>query len=118
MNSRRDLDILVAAVVAFAGGLAAGLLLAPQSGRTLRGMIAERARAQTRWVEQQLNTVEERLATVEDRLRESGQELGAKVREATQKAVDQVVPSLPDDPEEWNLEDKDVAGELRRMPRK
>jgi gas vesicle protein len=100
------------------GGVAAGLLLAPQSGRKLRGMIAERAKAQSRWAEQQLETLEERLSEVEERLRESAHHLAEQAREATHKATDQVFPDLPEDPQDWNIEGNDVAGELRRMPRR
>ena len=116
--ANKTLDILIVGAAAFAGGYLAGVLLAPRSGEETRQQIGERAKAQTRWVEQRIARLEDQIGKVEEQLRQKSGAFGDQVREAAQNAVDQVVPSLPDDPKAWGVGDDDVAGDLRHMPKK
>lgn len=87
--------LTTAAVVAFAGGLALGLLMAPRPGRELRQELASKARARLQGLEQQLRQLESHLRQVEARFR-------ALLPEDTETAL--------------QLKDQDVAQELPRMP--
>lgn len=115
MNTR--VSILLTAVAGFAGGLLAGLLLAPQAGRATRRRLAESARDSTHWMEEQFHAFEHQLAEVEHQLQEAGTHLTDRVRAATQDAVDQYLPSMPDD-ETWALGRDDLSRDLRHLPRR
>ncbi|GEM_PF-1400200 len=87
--------LATAAVVAFAGGLALGLLMAPKPGRELRQDLASKARARLQGLEQQLRQLESHLHRVEERLR----------------------TLLPEDTGETiELKNQDIAQALSRMP--
>ncbi|WP_456428456.1 YtxH domain-containing protein [Rhodocaloribacter sp.] len=116
MHTRRDL--FWTALFAFAGGFTAGLLCAPHSGRKSREIIAGRVRAEGRRIEQQLRAMEEQLAALEAQVAAAGREVGEKVREAAERVVDQVTPTLAEDPEAWKVEDEELTRDLRRMPRR
>lgn len=118
MDSAQTVERAALAVAAFTGGLLAGLLLAPRSGRKMRRLIAKKAQAQSRWAEQRLHDVETQLSALEQQLRDAGAGLSDQLRDATQKAVEQVTPTVPDDPAAWSVEGREVASELRRMPRR
>lgn len=115
MSATRNL--LVASVLAFAGGLVTGLIVAPHSGKKMRRLIAGRLQEEMLRMEGKLDTVEERMEELEEKVVQATHDLGERVMAATREAVDQVVPDLPDDPEEWEMKKGDVAGSLRKMPR-
>ncbi|GIV59587.1 YtxH domain-containing protein [Rhodocaloribacter litoris] len=111
-------DLICTALLAFAGGVAAGILFAPDSGRASREKIAARLRAERRRIEQQLRAMEEQLSSLEAQLVSAGQEVGEKVREAAQRVQAQLTPDLPGDPDAWKVEDNELGRDLRRMPRR
>lgn len=113
----RKVNPILAAVAAFAGGFAAGLLFAPESGRALRRKLASQAEAPTHWVGGRLHEVERQLTALEKELRATSAEFSEKLRETTQRTMAQYVPDLPDDPEAWHVESPEVARELRGLPR-
>ena len=116
MNTRQSQ--LLTAVVAFAGGFLAGVLFAPQSGREARRRIAETAQDSTRWMGERLQAVETQLGAVEQQIQAAGAQFGEKMRGAAGKAVDQYVPSVPDDADALQIDQEDVDHDLRHMPRK
>ena len=109
--------MLLTAAAGFAGGLVLGLLLAPEAGRTTRRRLAESARDSTHWMEEQFHALEHQLEEVEHQLQEAGTHLTDRVRAATQSAVDQYLPSMPED-ETWGLGHDDLSRDLRHLPRR
>ncbi len=109
---------ILLAAVAFAGGYLAGLLFAPASGRETRRRIARSAQEPSRWVGGQVHAFEARLAALEAQLQTLSRQFAEKMRETTQGALDQVLPSVPEDDEAWQIEGDELARNLRRMPRK
>lgn len=118
MRYRSDFELFTTALAAFAGGFVAGLLLAPHSGQKMRQLIAKKAKAQSRWMEHQLEGLQDQVNTLKDEVHAASQQVGDKVRTATNEVVDQVLPNLPDEADAWGVEGQDVVGDLRRMPRK
>ncbi len=114
MSTQRD--VFVTAVLAFAGGLVTGLLVAPHSGKKLREMISARVHHEMKRVEGKLHDVEDKVVDLEQRVVAASQDVSERVLEATKQAVDQVVPTMPDDPEAWGMAQKDVPASLRKMP--
>ncbi|RMF53896.1 MAG: YtxH domain-containing protein [Bacteroidetes bacterium] len=111
-------NLFTTALLAFAGGLAAGLLFAPESGRTSREKLAARIRAERRRLERQIQALEEQLGHLEEQIVSAGHEMGERVREAAHRAEEQITPDLPDDPEAFKVDDEEMAQDLRRMPRR
>lgn len=118
-------DTLLTAVVAFAGGFLAGILLAPDSGAKTRERIADEAKARMRRLEGRLDSLQEQLAGLDDavkntasdlsrRVKAASTQVGQKFRDATHQAVD----VLPTDADAFHVDPGDVTGDLRRMPRK
>lgn len=87
------------AICAFAAGVVTGLLLAPRAGHETRRELASKARARLHELEEQLHGVESHLRRVEQQL----QTLGERFRKAAAS-------------EAWQLENRDIARELPRMP--
>jgi gas vesicle protein len=110
-----SIDRLLTGLVAFAGGMMAGVLLAPQSGAETRGKITDEARVQLKRMEGQLEGLEKKLADVTSQVIETSGEVSEKIRGAT---VDQVLPELPEDPEAFKIAADELAGDLRHMPKK
>lgn len=106
-------NLLVTGLAAFAGGVVAGILFAPDSGARTRARIAEEARAQARNLEKKLSGLESKIDDLQKQVRETGTHLGERVVEAARHAA----APVPDDPEAFHVEKGDVAQDLRRMPR-
>ena len=108
----------ITAVSAFAGGIIAGLLLAPDSGRENRRRVSEKMKEQSRKLEQQIDELEDKYRDVESEVVKSGHDIADKLRDKTYKTVDHYLTSVPDDAEqEWGIEGDDVAKNLKRIPR-
>ncbi|MBO6577299.1 MAG: YtxH domain-containing protein [Rhodothermales bacterium] len=110
-----SIDKFMTGVVAFAGGVVAGILLAPQSGAETRERLSDEARSRLSRIDGQLDGLEKRLAEVSAHLREASHDLGERVKHST---VDQVLPDVPEDPEAFEVDRDEVASDLRHMPRK
>jgi gas vesicle protein len=114
---------VLSAAFAFAGGVVAGILMAPRSGVETREMLAEEARGQLKTISKQLRNLETQVNGLVDQMRSASDDLGQKVKHATddlgqkvkQATVDHVVPEVP---ESFDVNDNEVASELRHMPRK
>lgn len=115
---RHAANTLIVGLTAFAGGLIAGLLIAPESGEKSRRRLAAAARQQIDRLEGQVRTLERRLHEMEDDVRSSGRDIADRVRTATADAAHAVLPDLGDEDEPWELGRQDVAHSLRRMPRR
>ncbi|MEM6645266.1 MAG: YtxH domain-containing protein [Bacteroidota bacterium] len=102
------IDTLITALAAFAGGYAAGTLLAPSRGEETRKAIGEKVRAQTRWMEDRIHQLE---AQVEAMKASLDQKLEALAAEETTDA------DQPAD-ESWDVDPSSVERDLARMPRK
>lgn len=111
MNATKSLFV---AAAAFAGGYLAGLMLAPYSGERNRRIVRDKLRAQSRWFEAQFATLEGKVEAMEQQV----EHLGHEIADAAHKTVEHFVPSLPDDPDAFHIERKDVAKDLRRMPKR
>jgi gas vesicle protein len=109
-----SIDRTLTGLVAFAGGMLAGILLAPQSGADTRAKLSEEGKVQLKRMEDQLAALEQKLSEVGDQVVATSQEVGGKVREST---VGQVLPEVPD-AEAFKVDDKEVASDLRHLPRK
>lgn len=116
MNSR--LSQLSTVVAVFATGLFAGLLLAPRSGENTRRRMAVRARFQMRRAEQKLDEVEQQLASLNDRISETGKDITTRVRTIAEETLNDHLPDLGSDADEWNLSEGEVSRELRHLSRK
>lgn len=112
MTTRQTM--LITGLAAFVSGFFAGLAFSSERGRQVRQQISEQAHHTSSWMEDRLHHLEGRLHDLEDRLQHAGEEFGARVREATDRATDHLVPQAPDD---WDVENDEVTRELRRMPR-
>jgi gas vesicle protein len=105
MNS--SFEKILIGFAAFVGGVSVGLLVAPRSGRETRDQIASDTRTSTRWLENQI-----RQAT--DQLRTTKTEVISKIKTSTQETIDQILPDLAQDSDEWNTMYGDVADEAGR----
>ena len=112
MNNRFSYIVTVAA--AFTTGLCTGLMIAPQSGKSLRRRMASEAKAQLKTAEAKLEVIEAELAKVNERIQSAGQELGDKVRDV----ADEIVPDLAKDSDDWNLTKNEVEQGLRHLSRR
>lgn len=113
MNTKQS--VLLTSALAFASGFLGGLLYASESGRQVRAQVSQRAAGSSRWLEQHLHGLEERLHELEGRLNAVSEGVGARVRQATDRAAEHYVPQAPS---EWDMHDADLARSLRRMPRR
>lgn len=114
MNDQKNL--LVTAIAAFAGGLLAGMLYAPRSGKQTRQVIGRKVREQTRWVEERVHNLEQKLEGVEEQISKLKADVTERVRDVTQKTVEHYVPDVSKDSAEWDVEKNDVTDDLSRMP--
>jgi len=111
-------NTLLAVLAGFAGGFVAGLLFAPQSGSSTRKRIGDSMQASTKWAERRFHEIEKHIEALEERLVATGSEFSEKLSSTTKKAVDNLVPSIPDDAESWDLEGSELKQDLRRIPGK
>ena len=114
MSTNRNM--LLTAMAAFAGGFVAGLLCAPQSGSVLRRRIGDSMQAPTQWAERHFHEIEEQIEALEKRLVATSSEFSEKLSAATKKAVENLVPSIPNETESWDLEGSEIKQDLRRIP--
>jgi hypothetical protein len=108
MNTRATLVLTGAA--AFAGGLIAGILLAPESGHRMRGKLIARMNVPVRWVDDRLDELEGKLHDLESHV----EGVRKQVRTAT---IDRVIPDVPDR-EAFDVDSAEIARELPRMPKR
>lgn len=98
---------VLTALLAFAGGFVAGILLAPDSGSGTRGRIA--------------STAKDRLAHLDDQLDGLTGQLDAlqnQIQKASQTIAERVKTVAIGEEGDWEVADDDVNRDLRRMPRK
>ncbi len=105
--NRQGSNIIVA-LAAFLGGVSLGLLWAPRSGRDTRDQLATHARTSGNWIEAQVKEAN-------SKIRATGEEIAGKIRMATQEVVDQIIPDLATDSEEWDQAYVDAARAVRKM---
>jgi gas vesicle protein len=108
MNTRATLVLTGAA--AFAGGLIAGILLAPESGHRMRSKLIARMNVPVRWVDDRLDELEGKLHDLENHV----EGVRKQVRTAT---IGRVVPDVPDR-EAFDVDSAEIARELPRMPKR
>lgn len=108
---------VAASIAAFAGGVLAGILFAPQSGREFRRAIANRALVPAHWVEGRFYEIERQLEALEQELRATSAEFSEKLRDATHRAVAQYVPDFPENPEAWDVDGPELTRDLPGLPR-
>ena len=116
MNTR--FSDIVTVVAAFTAGICTGLMIAPASGKALRRKMRAEAESQLKSAEEKLEMIEDQLAKVNDRIQTTGKEIGDKVREATQEAVDEILPDVTKGSENWDLTKDELEKELRHMSKK
>ena len=108
-----------AVIIAFATGFVAGILLAPRSGNHTRQRLTDQARDQLHSAEKQLEVVEHQIADLNDRIHETGRTLSGKIRKAASEIVDQHIPDLAEDTEQWSKGgEEEVMKDLRNITRK
>ena len=107
--------VLIVGLAALAGGVAAGVFFAPQTGRKLRSQLVQSTQDSAHWVSGRLHTLENSLASLEEQLHSAGDQFADSLHEKTDKVLSYY---LPDVPASWELEDREVARQLRRMPRR
>ncbi len=112
MNKRFSYLVTIAA--AFTTGLCTGLMMAPESGKSLRRRMSSEARSQLKSAEAKLEIIEDQLIKVNERIQLAGQELGDKVRDA----AGEIIPDLSKDSDSWNLTKDEVEKDLRHMSRR
>lgn len=108
--------VVVIAAAAFGAGAVAGMLFAPASGEENRRRLAQQVKDQTTGLEKQIKDVESNISNLEKQIRQSGQEIGARVKTAANSAIDRLLPDAPND-DSWNIENTDVASDLPHMPK-
>lgn len=111
MKSNKTL--LLTTIIAFAGGFAAGASFQSDAGRRVRGSVGASAREHTRWLEEKLHALEKQVAALEGQAQQRSEELGQRLRDTVQ----QYVPHLDVDEEEWEVRNREVERDLPRMPR-
>jgi len=104
---------IITGLLAFAGGFLAGILLAPESGTKTRKKIAKEAQSQLRNLGKQLDGLEDRIEGLQKQVKQTGSHLGEKVVDAAK----QVVSTVTEEAADFKVEQKEVAKDLRRMPR-
>lgn len=109
-------NLFVAAAAAFAGGLLAGTLFAPRSGKQTRDLVGRKVREQTRWMEMRVEQLEKKLEGVEQQFSTLKSEMAQRARDVAEKTVEQYVPNVSKDANEWDVQSDDVTDDLPRMP--
>lgn len=105
---------IITALLAFAGGFVAGILLAPESGSKTRKRIGKEAQSQLRNLGKQLDGLEDRIDGLQKQVKEGGAQLGERVVDKAK----QVIAGVAEEAADFSVEANDVAKDLRRMPRK
>jgi len=113
----KGMTTFATALGSFAGGLAFGLLLAPQSGQKTRQLIAARVKSELSRMEQQLQTLEAQLTALEKQFAAVSDEVRDRAQQTKENALDQILPSIPDDETEWSVKGSELEKDLRRLPR-
>lgn len=109
-------NVCLTALTAFAAGFVTALFVTPQSGPQARHKLVTFMHSQSRRVTDQLHAIEQQLISLEKQIHATGDQLGQKVAEATQRTIEHYVPSISE-AEEWELDSAELARDLRRMPR-
>ena len=112
----RGSDIVLLAGT-LAAGFVAGVLFAPASGKKTRGQIGDQARRQLSHAEKKLEDVERQLTALNERVGETTSEWSDKLKDAARETVDQHLPDLSMPGEKWDIDDKEMKQELRKMAR-
>lgn len=112
MNTRFSSIVTVAA--AFTAGLCAGLMMAPQSGASLRRRLSAEARSQLKHAEEKLAFVESQLDKLNGHVQTVGKDLGNKVK----GVADEIIPDLSHQSETWSLTKDEMERELRNLSRR
>jgi gas vesicle protein len=110
-------NLLLTAAASFACGMVAGVMFAPASGRACRRLLARKARHQAHWIDDQVHAIEERLGVLERQIHTASEQFGARVKEATERAIEQYGPGALREERKWDIESEEVARDLPRMPR-
>ena len=105
--------ISVTAVSTFVAGLAVGLLVSPQSGTDNRRTIARKMREQSKRFEGQLKELEDRFSDLEETIVNTGTEIAQRLKSSVNDVSDE-----DESKEDWSVEGKELATDLKRMPRK
>jgi len=113
----KGITTIAVALGSFAGGVCLGILMAPQSGRETREQISTRVRGELSRLEGQLSNLETHLEELEDQITQISGDIRQKIRDKAEHAVDQVLPTIPDDPSVFKVEGGELEQDLRRMPR-
>ncbi len=112
MNTKQSM--LLSGVMAFMGGFIAGWALSTEKGKELRRNMSAQAHQTSNWMETRLHHIEDRIHRLEGRLHQASEGFAEKVKDATERATEHLVPTPP---EEWDVESNEVTRELRRLPR-
>ena len=108
-------DRMMTGLIAFAGGIATGILLAPSSGSETREKIGQQAQAQLGKMERRMKELEKQIEHMAESVKDSSASVLGEVKEA---AASQTLPDVPSDPEAFQVGEDEVAGDLRHLPRK
>ncbi len=109
--------ILITALSTFAAGLAVGLLVSPQSGSDNRRLVASKMKEQSKKFEDQLHEMESRFSDLEKHIVATGSEVSERLKATTANALGQFRTDEDTDTE-WSVDGREVAADLKRMPRK
>ena len=108
--------IIVTAVSTFVAGVAMGLLVSPNSGIENRRMVSKKLKEQSKRFEDQIKELDDRFNDLEKSIVETGTEIAQRLKASTVDAVDTAV--IGPDGEDWSVDGKELATDLKRMPRK
>ncbi len=108
--------VIVTAVSTFVAGVAVGLLVSPNSGTENRRMVAGKLKEQSKRFEDQIKELDERFNDLEKSILDTGTDIAQRIKANTTGAVDEIVSAVPDG-EDWSVEGKELATDLKRMPR-
>lgn len=98
------------AATTFVGGYLSGLLSAPDSGRSSRRRIAEKAQVQRQRLGEHVRSIEEQLSGLERDLHLLGQRFSDQLRHTNQDDASEDIA--------WEVDPDEVTRELRGMPRR
>ncbi|NND71907.1 MAG: YtxH domain-containing protein [Rhodothermales bacterium] len=108
--------IIVTAASTFVAGVAVGLLVSPHSGSDNRKLVTRKLREQSKRVEGQIRELEDRFADLEKSIVETGTDIAQRLKAQAKDSVQDLVSE--GDGEDWSVEGKELATDLKRMPRK
>ena len=113
----RTYSIILATSAALAGGLAAAAWARPDSLRGAQKTISGQLWVHTRWAGSRLADVQEQLFRIEAQLQNTSSEFAQRLAEAGRSAAEQYLPDDPLRRENWDLDRRDIARDLPRLPR-